>query len=142
MRTNNLNKNIKPISQEHPMGCSVACVASLCGLSYQEALSLFNTPKLAWGRGFYCGEIVEALTRKKLAYKFEKFINKKHKEILAEPGTIIFTAADKTYPAGHFFLRAETGWMNPWSNYPQMIPVETSIQTEIYGKISYLIFEV
>lgn len=142
MQKNNLFKNIKPVSQEHPMGCSVACVASLCGLSYQKALLLFEIPELAWRRGYYCGEIVQALKNKKLTFKFEEFENKKHKEKLSKNGTIIFTDPDKNYPSGHFFLRAEKGWMNPWSNYPQMIPVKSAIQKEISGRISYIIFKV
>ncbi|MEZ0393039.1 MAG: hypothetical protein ACAH59_12535 [Pseudobdellovibrionaceae bacterium] len=131
---------MKPVPQEHPLGCAVACVASLCGLSYQEALKLFEIPELAWIRGFYCSEIVQALARAELSYTFAEFDLSKISEMLRQPGTIVFVSPNSRYPSGHFLLRLENGWMNPWSNFPQMISVRADVEDALPGEVSYVVF--
>jgi hypothetical protein len=79
----------KRISQEHQMGCAVACVASRCGLKYSEALKLFSNHHFAWTRGFYCSEIVSALSLAGFNYIYQIF-NAGHKNLLKEKGTIVF----------------------------------------------------
>jgi hypothetical protein len=130
----------KPISQEHSMGCAVACVASLCAMKYQQALKLFKKKEHAWTRGFYCGEIVNALEANDLLYVYAKYESRKHARQIQEAGTIVFVAPCTKFPAGHFLLRTEDGWMNPWSNYPLMKPVESAIENKLPGPVSYLVF--
>lgn len=129
-----------PISQEHPLGCGAACVASLCHMPYQQALRYFQTPEHAWIRGFYCVEVVEALNRMGMNYAFDEFNNSKHENYLHQVGTIVFVAPCEKYPAGHYFLRTSDGWMNPWSNFPQMSPTESQIEQTLPGKVSYVIY--
>src|SRR5439155_1668986 len=69
----NGNKPIASVTQEHGAGCAVACVAFVLGTSYQEALALFKRPNHAWGRGFYCREIIEALETAGKKYSFVHF---------------------------------------------------------------------
>ena len=65
----------KPITQEHGMGCAIACTAFVLGCSYQKALSLYEQPEHAWGRGFYCKEIIMALKKMGRLYGYKKIKN-------------------------------------------------------------------
>ncbi len=122
------------------MGCAVACVASLLNITYSQAHALFTERENAWTRGFYCSEVVQALAQIGQEWNFKKFDPAEHLPLALRKGTIVFIAANSNYPMGHFLLRKKTGWMNPWSNFPQMIPVEAAIQEDLPGEISYLIF--
>lgn len=134
---------IIPVSQEHVFGCAVSCVASRCGMTYREAHALFDSPSHAWMRGYYCEEIVAALGRAGLRYSYERFAgaHPRHQSLLGKAGTIAFHECCQTYPFGHFFIRARKGWMNPWSNYPRMVPVESRIEPDFEGKWEYMLFE-
>lgn len=134
--------NIIPVSQEHPMGCAVACVAALCGFKYFDALKLFEKKECAWTRGFYCSEIVQALKTVGLQYKYSPYVYSSHLEQVRKVGTIVFVEPCKKYPAGHYFLKTINGWMNPWANYPLMNPVESTFQKALPSKISYIVFNV
>lgn len=134
------SKTIKPVSQEHPLGCSVACVASLCGISYRKALRLFDIPDHAWIRGYYCSEVVKALKNAKFNYKFAEVPDKVEAPHLYRQGTIVFVSPGSKYPSGHFLLRVNNGWMNPWSNFPQMIPIKSTIEQKLPGPVSYVIY--
>jgi hypothetical protein len=129
------------VPQEHTMGCAVACLASRCGLSYKKALTLFDNAENAWTRGFFCEEIVNAFNLTQYRYAYEEFDLKKHLYLLEKEGTIAFIAPCEAYPLGHFILRVGEGWMNPWSNYPQLVPVESSIQKNIAWPVSFIIYE-
>ncbi len=131
----------RPVTQEHALGCAVACVASRCAISYQEALALFNRAEHAWTRGYYCDDIVTALARATLHYSFSAFHPDSHRLLLDRAGTIVFHEPCTEYPHGHFLLRTQEGWMNPWSNFPQMIPVESAIQEKIGSALAYVVFE-
>jgi hypothetical protein len=132
--------DVRPVSQEHPLGCAVACVASLCKMRYQQALELFEVQQHAWTRGFYCSEIVKALANAGLSYAFAEFESKKHSQHITKTGTIVFVAPCSKYPAGHFLLRLKNGWMNPWMNFPRMNDVQAAIEKRLPGKISYLVY--
>jgi hypothetical protein len=127
------------VAQRHPLGCAVACVAALSGTSYDEALRLFDQPELAWTRGFYCSEVAYAVNRSGREYIFEVYDANRHSPFLKKIGTIVFVESCLTYPAGHYLLRAEQGWMNPWSNFPEMIEVKARFETELPGQIAYVI---
>lgn len=133
--------SFQPTPQEHSMGCAVACVASLCRVSYREAIELFETPEHAWTRGFYCSEIVKALGRAGFEYSYAEFKSSRHFRRTQRPGTIVFVAPCSKYPAGHFFLRSSEGWMNPWLNYPWMDQVRSAVERHLPGRISYLVYE-
>jgi len=58
----------QPVTQEHSLGCAVACVAYVINRSYKEALKLFREPEKAWTVGYYCDDIVRALAKADLNY--------------------------------------------------------------------------
>ncbi len=128
------------VAQEHPLGCAVACVASLCEISYSQALDLFEVAEFAWTRGFYCSEVIKALSKRNLIYSFEKSEFSVNLGRLEKSGSMAFVAPNSKYPSGHFLLRVEEGWMNPWANFPQMIPVKAAIEAALPGKHSYILY--
>lgn len=110
---------MKPVKQEDGLGCAVACVAFVLGMSYQEALSLFKDGKtrVKSKANFYCPEIVEILNSKGKVYKWKKLIAISEKEIYSDY-SIVFIRRSKNYPYGHFLARYEGKWMDPWVNLP------------------------
>ncbi len=131
---------LQAVPQQHPLGCAVACVATRCGLSYPDAFALFSHPEHAWTRGYYCNEVVDALAKAGWKYSFAKFKPSLHERKLTMSGTIIFVEPCQSYPAGHFFVRAPQGWMNPWANFPLMNDIQAEFQEALPGNISYIIF--
>ena len=130
---------IRAVVQVHPLGCAVACVAALCGTSYDEALRFFDQPELAWTRGYYCSEVTSALNQLGLDYIFEVYDANRHSSALEKSGTIVFVGSCPAYPAGHYLLRSHQGWMNPWSNFPKMIKAKAGFEAELHGQIAYVI---
>jgi hypothetical protein len=131
-----------PISQEHTLGCAVACVAYRLGISYSEALSRFRDPQNAWKRGYYCGEVVEALKQGGLLYQFSEYTGNQLSAFLEREGTFVFLEPNVEYPSGHYLIRTAAGWMNPWTNFPQMIPVQSAIVESLPGRVAWVIFEI
>lgn len=109
---------MKPIVQEDPLGCGVACMAAVLGVSYQESLNLFkNGQKKAIEIGFFCKEIVVALKKKGLVYEY-RYIKGKLRKKIYKQGTIVFLRRSKKYPSGHYLCRINNKWMDPWINFP------------------------
>jgi H+/Cl- antiporter ClcA len=129
------------VPQEHPLGCAVACVASRCGISYQKALQKFEREDHAWTRGYYCSEVVSAFARAGFSYEFELFNPQKHSRLLLGAGTIIFVKKSLEYPSGHYLLRTLDRWMNPWSNFPQMIHVRAAFEKKLQGQVEYILHQ-
>ena len=131
---------IHPVPQEHPLGCAVACVASLAELSYASALRLFDEAEHAWTRGYYCSEVTSALRKLGFDYSYKVYDPLLHKRFLNHAGTIVFIGACKAYPSGHFLLRSDEGWMNSWANFPRMIAVDAGFQQVLPARVAYVIY--
>ena len=129
---------IKPTTQEHTLGCGVACVASILGISYQGALKYFNKENVI-SRGCYCSEIVHVLHLNGKYYKYEKIILGNMHRIL-DYGVIVFLEKSEEYPMGHYLVRANDKWMNPWVNYPEINPAKSDFEKATKGKVEYIIY--
>ena len=132
----------KSVAQRHAMGCGVACVASVLGVSYDQSLQLFGEPKNAWTKGYSCKTIVQALSRGGKKYRFRKAHAKDCEENLTEDGTIVFTDYKGQYPSGHYLVRIKGKWMNPWVNCPDMIPVRAGFVKELPARPIWIFYEV
>lgn len=109
---------MRPIKQEDPFGCGVACIASILGINYQTALNLFDGGKeKAKATGFYCREIVKTLGKVDLKYEY-KYIKPKIRKRTYTQGAIVFLRRSKKYPKGHYLSRSENMWLDPWVNFP------------------------
>ncbi len=108
-----------PVAQEDPLGCAVACVAFRLGMSYRDALKLFNDgeDRVKKKADFYCREIVQILNSQGLSYGY-RYIKKRCRRSIYKPGSIVFIKRSKKYPVGHYLCRANNGWMDPWINIP------------------------
>ena len=130
---------MKPITQEEPMGCAIACVAFLLNTSYRVAKNMFKYPEHSFTRGFYCGEITNVLNKGGLNYTFYKF-KKEHQKIINMSGVMVFTERNKNYPSGHFLVKTKNGWMNPWINFPHIVPSKSGFQKTLPGNIQWIIY--
>lgn len=127
------------IIQETLNGCGVACVASLLGKSYKEALKLFNKKKVL-ERGCLCREIVRALKKADKCYSYGK-ATKHTKRYLRITGSIVFIRRSKKYPTGHYLLKTRKGWMNSWVNTPYLNPSKAEFQKKLPGEAQWIIFD-
>jgi hypothetical protein len=141
MSQHDLSKQSAAISQLHPLGCAVACVAYRAGVSYEDASHFFLHQEYAWTRGYYSSEVVEALAVGGWQYAFSEYESSVHSMKLSKEGTIVFVEPCTQYPAGHFFIRATSGWMNPWANFPLMDKVRADFQDQLPARVTYIIFE-
>lgn len=102
------------IVQKDDLGCGVACVAMVMNISYSNARSLFIDGDIkAQKTGFVCKEIVAALSKAGLDYEY-KYIKPKLIDKLTLPMSIIFIKKSKLFPHGHYVVRTDNGWIDPW----------------------------
>ena len=132
---------MKAVAQEHLMSCSVACVASLCKISYNKALTLFKNESFASTRGYSCKEICAALKRENKNYSLKK-ISPKTKNLLKKEGVIVFVSELKDCAEGHYLLKTKKGWMDSWINFPLINPIKTGFRKKLPGKPKWIIFPV
>ena len=132
---------MKPIKQEDPFGCAVACVASVLGIGYQEALNIFRYGnKKAKTTGFYCKEIVKVLENKGLKYEYS-YIKSKIKKKIYQDNTIVFLRRSHRYPEGHFLCRKGNFWMDSWVNFPTKVK-KAGFRKRLPEKPIYVIYPV
>ena len=129
---------LKIVTQEQGAGCAIACIASILGTSYKNVLKLFDKNR-APTRGYYSNEIVSALRKKGLNYKYAKLTNKT-KKYLEDYGSIVFIKRSKKYPLGHYLLKTKRGWMNSWINFPNIKPAKSGFQKKLPGKAQWVIY--
>ncbi len=131
---------MRPIKQEDPFGCAVACVASVLRIDYQEALHIFRDGnRKAKTTGFYCREIVSALEKEGLKYEY-KYISSRFRKKIYKPGTIVFLRRSKKYPEGHYLCRTSSKeWMDSWFNFPSE-KREAGFRKRLPEKSIYLIY--
>jgi len=129
---------MKAVAQEAPMGCAVACTASLAGLSYKEMRRFYVKGSIKdRTTGFYNKDIVSALAKANIEARgstARTFGKRKMK-----PGTIVFITRSKKFPEGHFLLKATRGWMNPWLNLSKKGKPIAGFQNRLPGKAEWVI---
>lgn len=107
----------KLVKQIHDFGCGIACVASLLGIKYSDAILLFENGKkrAATMPNFYCKEIVSILNSTGISAEY-KYLKPRIRSRIYNPGTIVYIGKSTRYRFGHYLLRTETSWMDPWHN--------------------------
>ncbi|MEK7649749.1 MAG: hypothetical protein AAB367_02205 [Patescibacteria group bacterium] len=129
---------MKLVAQEAPMGCAIACAASLSDLTYKKMRSHFSNGRLKeYTVGFYNKDIVSALSKVNIITKGCSSKRWSQKKYL--PGTIVFIKRSKKYSQGHFLLKTPRGWMNPWANYPSINPAKAAFQRRLPGETEWVI---
>ena len=129
---------MKPIAQEALMGCAIACVASLAGISYKKMRGYFYNGKTKERiSGFYNRDIISSLSKigvSAKAYSIKRWGNKR-----IRVGTIVFIERLEKHPAGHYLLKTKRGWMNPWINYPDINPAKAGFQKRLPSRARWVI---
>lgn len=106
------NDFMKAVKQEDGLGCGIACVAYVLGISYPEAKPLFKGLADVAKPEFYPWVIVRALRRGGLEYRHHYFEGRAR----WKAGTIVLVRKSEKHPYGHYLVKGERGWMDPWIN--------------------------
>ena len=123
------------------MGCAVACVAYISGTQYDDAWQFFDSQSSAYNSGYYCPDIVQALKRAGLSsYKYKEI--KKDITLLEKKNSIVFCNYCPQYPSGHYLAKSDSGWMNPWINYPRIDPAESGIIKDLPSRPTWIIYNI
>ena len=104
------------VTQELDYGCAIACIAFAMGVPYQDAAVLVGK-KQANSSRFYVKDLLAFLNSTEGQYKSFHVKSKNRKHIYAE-GLIVLIRSSKRYPTGHYLIRHEGKWMDPWINMP------------------------
>lgn len=104
------------ITQEFDYGCGIACFAFALHITYRQAADLLGE-KQANSTRFWIKDLTAALNNAGKYYK-SKHIKPLTKNVVYEEGTIVLIRRSKLYPTGHYLIRHEGNWMDPWINLP------------------------
>lgn len=135
------------VAQEDGMGCGVACVANRLGMSYINALKLFDRPEDAKTIGYKCKYIVEALRRGGV-YARLRHIKSPDRAAVAygsksvPDGAIVLLVRSSLYPYQHYLLKTADGWVDPWVNmndYPDIQFAQAGLRKMLPGEPYYVI---
>jgi hypothetical protein len=126
------------ITQEDEWGCGAACVASLLGMSYQEARQLVEEVK---------GKRLDAKPHGLELHHLAIALQAKGLKVIADwapdslpDGAIAFVSGGLRYgEGGHYLLKTPKGWMDPWYNlrknkeakYRDDLPRGTTLQVAL-----------
>lgn len=134
----------KAIVQRDKMGCGVACVAFITGVGYKKARdNYFKNPKHASTVGYTCMELREALAMGKLSNYKQRFA-KGMKTF--RTNTIVFIKRSKKYPFGHYLVKTNERWMDPWINMdyrkPDLKNACAGFRNKLPGKPVFVVYPV
>lgn len=102
------------ITQEFDYGCGIACFAFSLGLTYQQAANHLGELQANSTR-FWVKDFRNALNSSGKQYVSKHIKPSIVREIYRE-GTIILIRRSKRYPTGHYLIRHQGYWMDPWIN--------------------------
>lgn len=105
----------KSITQEFDYGCGIACYAFALKLSYSEATKRLGKRQAVSDR-FWVKDLRIALNTAGLHYT-SRHIKHGTRQVYNE-GTIVLIRRSKQYPTGHYLMRHNERWMDPWINLP------------------------
>jgi hypothetical protein len=104
------------ITQEFDYGCGIACFAFALGIPYkQAAMQLGN--KQANSTRFWVKDFVTALNNAGKSYQL-KYVKPHLRKQIYQEATIVLIRRSKHYPRGHYLIRHDNQWMDPWINLP------------------------
>lgn len=101
------------VTQELEYGCGVACFAFVCNITFQQAITFLGRG-YSVKHGWRPSDLVTALNVYGYSYR-NKYVRKKDM-VSYEEGTIILIERSSEYPVGHYLVRHNTQWMDPWFN--------------------------
>lgn len=128
----------KSITQEFDYGCGVACFAFATNLTYKQsvkALGREQTVKFGWRPS----DLTKALNNYSFSYK-NNYVRKSSQTQEYPEATIVLIERSATYPVGHYLIRHNQYWMDPWINMPidnNIYHAESGFRERLPGKAMY-----
>jgi hypothetical protein len=107
----------KSITQEFNYGCGIACFAFVTGTTYKEAEDFLGRKQVKSPR-FWCKDFTSELNRYGMKYIY-KYVKPKIRKRIYQENAIVLVARSKRYPVGHYLVRYNNRWMDPWINLPK-----------------------
>lgn len=104
------------ITQEFDYGCGIACYAFVLGISYKEAEDKLGLEQ-AISERFWVKDLTRMLNKAGLRYE-RKYIKPHVKQLIYKDGVIVLIGRSKDYSVGHYLVRHNNAWMDPWINLP------------------------
>lgn len=104
------------ITQELNYGCGIACYAFVLGISYKEAERRLGKEQAVSER-FWVKDLTRALNETGLNYE-RKYVKPHVVPRIYEEGVVVLVGRSEEYPVGHYLVRRNTMWMDPWINLP------------------------
>lgn len=131
----------KSITQEFDYGCGIACYAFALNITYKQAAVQLGQRQAASAR-FWVNDLREALNNAGLNYS-SKHINIDKQPVDYQEGTIVLIRRSKSYPTGHYLIRYNGAWMDPWINLPcnkDINQASSGFRKQLPEKVMYSIF--
>jgi hypothetical protein len=105
----------KAITQKHYCGCGFACMAFVLDEDYHQIVDRFSDRK-AELQGLLAKEIIDTLRAYGLKYSFRHFKSFGSTDVIPN-NSIVLLKFTKTYPVGHYLVKHNSTWMDPWINF-------------------------
>jgi hypothetical protein len=126
-------------------GCGIACIANLLNLPYQQIKQDFEAKFYKINKGIKVFDMVSFLNGLGMDYTIKFFNHNKYDPILAEkyskiPNSITLIRKNQIYPVGHYLLRTDKGWIDPWFNFPSIDGVHAGLRQELVGYPWYVVY--
>lgn len=127
-------------AQKDTLGCAIAAVANVCGITYDEAKTAF-VAKHAISRGYYCSDIVHAFKLLGHDYAFSHVSS--IQQNIHKNGTIVFVQS-KRMPAGHYLARANNEWADSWINFCSQdnLNAKAGVRKKLPGTVEWIIYPI
>ncbi len=106
----------KSITQQQDFGCGIACFAFAANISYKQAETWLGKEQ-ANSKRFYIKDFRNALKDYGLSYS-SRHIKPRTRHHTHQEGSIVLIRRSKHYLAGHYLIRYQKKWMDPWINLP------------------------
>jgi hypothetical protein len=112
---------------------------------YSQVLEKFERDFYQVTRGIKVFDLVKFINNTGLNYT-NRFFN--HNDYNKEeavrfsmiPNSITLIRKNEKYPVGHYLLRIEGGWVDPWVNYPSINIVHAGVVAELPGEPWYVAY--
>lgn len=134
---------MQSVVQKHDMSCGLACVAFVTKQPYDKLAAEQFPAKLNW-YGFLCPELVEVLKQSGLNYGWKK-LPENERDGEFNNGDIVFIEPSPSHKGGHFLVKTEKGWMDPWinldANHPDVSKAESGFRDSLPGRAEYIIYK-
>ena len=131
----------KSITQEFDYGCAIACFAFANNLTYKEAVDYLGE-RQAKSERFYVKDLCMALNGYGNTYS-RKYVKPHLRRKIYREGTIVLIRRSKHYLAGHYLIRHNGVWMDPWINLPYDKAIKNAksgFRKRLPGKPMYALF--